>query len=137
MMIKPPINDLVKKAGNRYSLVILAAKRARDIAAQEKEAEKDREQSQEPSTLESRLKEKLEGSKNKKRPKPLLCAVQEIAKGEIRLKDPSEPDDYVLEETIIDLDVLEAQEPLQVVDLDEEDEDEDDEIELPEDETEE
>ncbi len=30
-MLKPPINDLIDKAGSRYSLVIAASKRARQI----------------------------------------------------------------------------------------------------------
>lgn len=32
MMINPPIQELVKKTGNRYVLVIEAAKRARQLA---------------------------------------------------------------------------------------------------------
>jgi DNA-directed RNA polymerase subunit omega len=32
MMIEPSINDLMKKADSRYTLVILASKRARQIA---------------------------------------------------------------------------------------------------------
>ncbi len=30
-MLKPPINELIEKAGSRYGLVILASKRARQI----------------------------------------------------------------------------------------------------------
>lgn len=30
-MLKPPINDLIEKAGSRYGLVIIASKRARQI----------------------------------------------------------------------------------------------------------
>lgn len=30
-MLKPPINELIAKAGSRYGLVILASKRARQI----------------------------------------------------------------------------------------------------------
>lgn len=33
MMIYPPINDLLKKTGTRYSLVILTAKRARQLGS--------------------------------------------------------------------------------------------------------
>ena len=32
MMIQPPINKLIEKAGNRYTLVIEASKRARQIS---------------------------------------------------------------------------------------------------------
>ena len=35
-MIYPPINELIEKTGSRYSLVIVTAKRARQIAAGEK-----------------------------------------------------------------------------------------------------
>ena len=31
MMTKPELNDLVEKAGNRYTLIVEAAKRARQI----------------------------------------------------------------------------------------------------------
>ena len=32
MMVKPAVTDLLKKVDNRYSLVIMTAKRARQIA---------------------------------------------------------------------------------------------------------
>ena len=35
MMVKPAVTDLLKKVDNRYSLVIMTAKRARQIAAGE------------------------------------------------------------------------------------------------------
>ncbi len=40
MMLYPSIMDLMEKAGNRYSLVIAASKRARDILEEAKEEEK-------------------------------------------------------------------------------------------------
>ncbi len=36
-MLKPPMSDLMKKVGNRYLLVNLAAQRARDISDEAKE----------------------------------------------------------------------------------------------------
>ena len=39
MMLYPSIMDLMEKAGNRYSLVIAASKRARDILENAKEEE--------------------------------------------------------------------------------------------------
>lgn len=38
-MLYPSMNDLLKKVGNRYLLVNIAAKRARDIAADAEERE--------------------------------------------------------------------------------------------------
>ena len=35
MMVKPAVTDLLKKVDNRYSLVIMTSKRARQIAAGE------------------------------------------------------------------------------------------------------
>lgn len=35
MLVKPAVTDLLKKVDNRYSLVIMTAKRARQIAAGE------------------------------------------------------------------------------------------------------
>lgn len=32
MMVKPSVQDLLKKVDNRYSLVVIASKRARQIA---------------------------------------------------------------------------------------------------------
>lgn len=37
MMNKPPIDELVKKTGNKYVLSILAAKRAKEIEATRRE----------------------------------------------------------------------------------------------------
>ena len=60
MMLYPSIMDLMEKAGNRYSLVIAASKRARDIL----EVAKDEETS-------------LDGARS------ITKAVEEIADGEI------------------------------------------------------
>lgn len=60
MMLYPSIMDLMEKAGNRYSLVIAASKRARDIL----EEAKDEETS-------------IDGARS------ITKAVEEIAEGEI------------------------------------------------------
>ncbi len=40
-MLNPSVNDLLKKTDNRYSLVIVTSKRAREIIQEESEAEGD------------------------------------------------------------------------------------------------
>ncbi len=60
MMLYPSIMDLMKKAGNRYSLVIAASKRARDILKAAGEEEQN-----------------LDGARS------ITKAVEEIADGEI------------------------------------------------------
>lgn len=49
MMVKPAVTDLLKKVDNRYSLVIMTAKRARQIAEGETPMTKAEEKS--PVTL--------------------------------------------------------------------------------------
>ncbi|MDP4118211.1 MAG: DNA-directed RNA polymerase subunit omega [Bacillota bacterium] len=92
-MIKPPINSLVKKVkeevgfelGNRYSLVLAMAKRARQIAETD-EKEKDKE----PSTFESRVNDKYKSAKETV--KPLHKAIDEFVDDEIEVyqRDPKE-----------------------------------------------
>ncbi len=60
MMLYPSIMELMEKAGNRYSLVIAASKRARDILENAKEDEKS-----------------IDGARS------ITKAVEEIAEGEI------------------------------------------------------
>ena len=60
MMLYPSIMDLMKKAGNRYSLVIAATKRARTILDSSKEGE-----------------ESIDGARS------ITRAVEEIAAGDI------------------------------------------------------
>ncbi len=60
MMLYPSIMDLMEKAGNRYSLVIAASKRARDILEEAKDEEKS-----------------IDGARS------ITKAVEEIAEGEI------------------------------------------------------
>lgn len=65
-MINPPILDLLQKVDNRYSLVVITSKRARQIIAGEK-----------PLTqVDSK--------------KPLTIAIDEINKGEITYKTTKE-----------------------------------------------
>ena len=78
MMLYPPINELVSKTGNRYSLVVAAAKRAREIAQTEKSSDKEKQRSNESPTLESRLRERMEQGNAKKGAKPLNKAIEEI-----------------------------------------------------------
>lgn len=84
-MLKPPINDLVNKItdelgpeagaelGNRYSLVLAIAKRAREIAIDE---EKNNEKTKEPITFESRINDKYRNSKEVI--KPIHKAIDEF-----------------------------------------------------------
>ena len=60
MMLYPSIMELMKKAGNRYSLVIAASKRAREVLEQSKDDETS-----------------IDGARS------ITKAVEEIAEGEI------------------------------------------------------
>ncbi len=66
MMLYPSIMDLMKKAGNRYSLVIAASKRARDI-----------------------LENSGEEAKNLDGARSITKAVEEIAAGEFVIVNES------------------------------------------------
>lgn len=81
-MIYPPIKELIDKVGNRYSLVVVTAKRAREIAHRERILEKERELAPEPTTLESRLK-RLERNSNKSTVKPIVQAIHEVYDGKV------------------------------------------------------
>lgn len=63
-MIEPPINELMEKVDSRYTLVILAAKRAREIADEQNDPDKEFA--------------KLVDCKSNK---PVTIATHEIAKG--------------------------------------------------------
>ena len=86
-MINPPINDLVKKVGNRYSLVVAVAKRAREIAEEDKDGGKDKTAD---NSFETRASEKLRGTKPPL--KPIQEAIDEIDKDELEIyeRDPKE-----------------------------------------------
>ncbi len=125
-MLKPPINDLVNKIttelgsetgaelGNRYSLVLAIAKRAREIAIDEA---KNSEKTKEPTTFESRINDKYRN--NKVVIKPIHKAIDEFhdeiievyrktpeeikAEAELAAKKNEEVDDFSVEEITKDL----------------------------------
>jgi len=79
-MIEPKIDELLDKADSRYSLVILAAKRAREINSYYGQLGEGRGEFIPP------LVESL-GSK------PLAIAMQEIAEGKVTFERLEAPDD--------------------------------------------
>lgn len=89
-MIYPPINELVDKTGNRYKLVIAAAKRAREISREEKETET--EDRQEISSIDQRIKERSERMRRdgKTDEKPIIRALDEIMHDEIYITNADE-----------------------------------------------
>lgn len=98
-MIYPPINELIKKTGNRYNLVVATAKRAREIAQNEKNSEK--EKPGELSVLEMRIKERMEKKPIKKAMKPIIKTLDELIHDEIIVLNRSEiyKEDVMSEET--------------------------------------
>lgn len=62
MMVKPSVTELLKKANNRYELVIATARRARQIAAGE------------------------EAKTNVKEESPVTLAANEIAEGKVEIE---------------------------------------------------
>lgn len=61
MIVKPTVNELLKKANNRYELVIATARRARQIAAG------------------------AEAKTNVKEESPVTLAANEIAEGKVEI----------------------------------------------------
>lgn len=76
MIVKPTVSELLKKADNRYELVIASAKRARQIASGDKPLTKVKEES------------------------PVTLAVNEIAEGEVTIvkEENTENNEEVIEE---------------------------------------
>ena len=66
MMVKPSVQELLKKVDNRYRLVIVTAKRARQIAAGD--------------ICMTRVDEKS----------PVTLAANEIAEGKVEIVEPAE-----------------------------------------------
>ena len=66
MIIKPTVQDLLKKAKNRYELVIATSKRARQIAA--------------GADVKTTVKEES----------PVTLAANEIAEGKVEILEPKE-----------------------------------------------
>ena len=127
-MLKPPINDLVEKIteelgpqlgaelGNRYSLVLAIAKRAREIALEE-----DKEKGKEPISFESRITDRYKTAKDVV--KPIHKAIDEFAAEIIEVYQRS-PEEIKAEEN--EEDVLEDVAPVisQIDFIDEEDDEE-------------
>ncbi len=90
-MIYPPINNLVEKLGSqcsRYDLVIAAAKRAREIANEERMAAKEKQP--ELSSFEMHRKERMESKNAKKYMKPITRALDEIVNDDIYITHDAE-----------------------------------------------
>ncbi len=66
MMVKPTVQELLKKAKNRYELVIATSKRARQIAN--------------GADVKTKVKEES----------PVTLAANEIAEGEVEIIEPKE-----------------------------------------------
>ena len=66
MMVKPTVAELLKKAKNRYELVIATSKRSRQIA--------------EGAEVKTRVKEES----------PVTLAANEIAEGKVEIVEPAE-----------------------------------------------
>ena len=79
MMVKPTVAELLKKANNRYELVIATARRARQIAA-----------GAEPKTT---VKEES----------PVTLAANEIAEGKVSIvEEPEDENDDVEKDIIVE-----------------------------------
>ena len=74
-MIYPPIDQLVKKTGNKYELVIATAKRARVIANEEKAKEK------QPAETNGFVSAKAKSEKQAQ--KPIVKAIYDIVEGKV------------------------------------------------------
>ena len=84
-MIYPTLSELVEKTGNRYKLVIVVAKRARQIAEMDRVAERSRANAPEPTTLEARIRERFadKNAHKVKIKKNVTKALEEIMADEI------------------------------------------------------
>lgn len=80
-MIEPNIDDLLDKVDSKYSLVILAAKRAREINSYYNQLGEGRGEFVPPLVETGGL-----------RNKPLSIALEEIAEGKIDYERPEEPE---------------------------------------------
>ena len=76
MMVKPTVAELLKKADNRYELVIATARRARQIAAGD-----------EPKT-------------DVKETSPVTLAANEIAEGKVKIVEEPQDDESDIEKDI-------------------------------------
>lgn len=76
-MIYPPINELVEKTGNKYELVIATAKRARELANEDKTKEK------QPVEVGAFIAAKNAAKADKNMQKPIIKAIEEIVEGKV------------------------------------------------------
>lgn len=80
MLIKPKIDDLLDKVDSKFSLVVLAAKRAREINAYYSQLGEGRGEFVPPLVEVGGLKDK-----------PLALALQEIAEAKVGYEQPETP----------------------------------------------
>lgn len=80
-MIEPTIDDLLEKVDSKYSLVILAARRAREINNYYSQLGEGRGEYVPPLVETGGLREK-----------PLTIAIQEIAEDKVTAERPEEPE---------------------------------------------
>ncbi|HYU56478.1 MAG TPA: DNA-directed RNA polymerase subunit omega [Actinomycetota bacterium] len=80
-MIEPKIDDLLDRVDSKYSLVILAAKRAREINSYYNQLGEGRGEFVPPLVESGGL-----------RTKPLAIALQEIAEGKVSYERPETPE---------------------------------------------
>lgn len=80
-MIEPTIDDLLEKVDSKYSLVILAARRAREINNYYSQLGEGRGEFVPPLVETGGLREK-----------PLTIAIQEIAEDKVTAERPEEPE---------------------------------------------
>ncbi len=106
-MLKPSMQDLMKRVNNRYLLVNLAAQRARDLSEAEENAEQPLEDKPIKIALDEICDDKIEyrpGPKPAPEPKQdILAAVMAEEPEEMELlteedAEPEEPDDVTPEE---------------------------------------
>lgn len=81
-MIEPSIDELLSKVDSKYSLVILAARRAREINNYYSQLGEGRGEFVPPLVETGGLREK-----------PLTIAIQEIAEDKVTAERPEEPED--------------------------------------------
>ena len=84
-MLKPSMQDLMKRVNNRYLLVNLAAQRARDISSAEEESEVPLEEKPIKIALDESCEDKIEyrpGPKPQPEPEVDILAAMEAANGE-------------------------------------------------------
>ena len=80
-MIEPSIDELLSKVDSKYSLVILAARRAREINSYYSQLGEGRGEFVPPLVETGGLREK-----------PLTIAIQEIAEDKVTAERPEEPE---------------------------------------------